>query len=44
VEFLFGGAVLRIYTRDFMKRMIAGQVELREATYVEVPNGDPFCT
>jgi len=44
VEFLFEGAVLRIYTRDFMKRMIAGQVELREATYVAVPNGDPFCT
>jgi hypothetical protein len=44
VEFLFEGAVLRIYTRDFTKRMIAGQVELRKATYVEVPGGAPFCT
>lgn len=44
VEFLYRGAILRIYTRDFMKRMIAGQVELRPVTYVETPLGPPFCT
>ena len=43
VEFLYRGAIMRIYTRDFMKRMIAGEIELRHVTYVATPTG-PFCT
>lgn len=43
VEFLYRGAVMRIYTRDFMKRMIAGQVELRPVSYMPTPFGPPFC-
>lgn len=43
LEFLFSGAMLRIYTRDFVRRMPIDRVELRTPTYVEA-FGEPFCT
>lgn len=34
IEFLFRGAMLRIYTREFMREMIAGGIELRRPSMV----------
>ena len=42
MEFLFGGAMLRIYTRDFMRNLLAGAAELVEPTYVGAAN-PPVC-
>ena len=35
VESLFGGEMVRVYTRDFMRRMLSGAVELRHPVYVD---------
>ena len=35
MEFLFDGAMLRIYTADFMRRMLGGGMELRRPVYVD---------
>lgn len=43
IEFLFDGAMLRVYTRDFMRLMLGGGIELRRPTYVEWAN-PPMCT
>ena len=43
VEFLYAGAMLRIYTRDFMREMIGREVELRMPSYFQRPNLDPLC-
>lgn len=43
VEFLYDGHIMRIYTREFVRRMMAGEIELRHVTYVSTPSG-PFCT
>jgi hypothetical protein len=43
IEFLFRGAMLRIYTREFMRRMIGGGLELGAPTYVDMFD-PPFCT
>lgn len=43
IEFLFRGAMLRLYTQDFMRTMIGGGIELRQPTYVSIPNGRPIC-
>jgi hypothetical protein len=42
MEFLFDGAMLRIYTRDFMKEMLSGGVKLAAPAYVEMAD-PPFC-
>jgi hypothetical protein len=44
VEFLFGGGMLRIYTRDFIRRMSVTRVELRSPTLFPRPRVDPLCT
>lgn len=36
IEFLFRGAMLRVYTKDFMRKMIGGGIELRRPTYVDI--------
>ena len=43
VEFLFGGGMLRIYTRDFIRRMGVARVELREPMMFPRPRVDPLC-
>lgn len=42
VESLFGGGMIRVYTRDFMRRMLSGAVELRRPVYVTMAN-PPLC-
>jgi len=42
MEFLFDGAMLRIYTATFMSRMLGGGIELRQPVYVDQAN-PPFC-
>lgn len=42
VEFLFNGAMLRIYTREFVRRMIGRRIDLRSPIYVNVAN-PPVC-
>ena len=42
IEFLFRGAMLRIYTRDFIQDMIARDIELRRPSYIQVL-GPPVC-
>jgi hypothetical protein len=42
MEFLFDGAMLRIYTREFMKEMLSGGVNLAAPVYVEMAE-PPFC-
>ena len=39
VEYHFDGAMLRIYTRRFMARMVSGAVKLGIPSYTEVPRG-----
>lgn len=43
VEFLFRGAMLRIYTRDFIRRMPVGRVELRAPLFFSRPRVEPLC-
>ena len=46
VEVLQGGRMLRLYTRDFIRRMVAGGVVLRAPLYVgppELPTTEPYC-
>jgi len=46
IEFLFAGAMLRIYTREFMREMISREVELRTPSYFApfAERGvDPLC-
>lgn len=42
IEFLFRGAMLRVYTRGFMRAMIGGGLELREPVYVSIAD-PPLC-
>lgn len=42
MEFLFDGAMLRVYTRDFMRGMLAGGVELAAPVFVGMAQ-PPFC-
>jgi hypothetical protein len=41
IEFMFGGAMLRVYTREFMQSMIARNVELIRPFYIG--GRPPFC-
>ena len=43
VEFLFDGAMVRIYTRAFIRDMITRDIELRDPIYVPRPNVGPLC-
>ncbi len=45
IEFLFRGAMLRIYTREFMQEMIARNTELREPIFFAPPRSVviPLC-
>lgn len=43
VDFLFRGSMLRIYTRDFIKRMSLTAVTLNDPTYVDGSPGEPLC-
>jgi hypothetical protein len=42
MEFLFRGRMLRIYTRDFMRRMLGTGLPLRQPVFVESTD-PPFC-
>ena len=42
MEFLFGGAMLRIYTREFMRNLLTGSVELIEPRFVGIVS-PPLC-
>ncbi len=42
IEFLFRGAMLRVYTREFMKRMLGGGIELRPPAYSDMAD-PPLC-
>lgn len=42
MEFLFDGAMLRVYTRDFMRTMLGSGIELRRAKYVDWAD-PPLC-
>ncbi|MHB1327038.1 MAG: carboxypeptidase-like regulatory domain-containing protein [Gemmatimonadales bacterium] len=42
VEVLFGGVMVRIYTREFIRRMISGRVVLRPPVYVAMAR-PPVC-
>ena len=42
IEFLFGGAMLRVYTREFMRTMIGGGIYLRRPLFVGMAN-PPLC-
>ncbi len=42
MEFLFGGRMLRVYTRDFMTRMLSGATQLGAPVFV-ASGGEPFC-
>lgn len=43
VEFLFRGAMLRVYTRDFIRRMLGGGIPLRIPSYAYFPPSEPLC-
>ena len=43
VEFLFEGKMMRIYTREFMRQMISGEVELRTPVFVDRLLIEPLC-
>ncbi len=44
VEALFGGGMLRIYSREYVARMTAGDVKLRRPVYAETfPGKKPLC-
>ena len=42
VEFLFNGAMLRVYTRQYMRRLIGSRAKLRPPVYVAIAN-PPVC-
>jgi hypothetical protein len=42
VEVLFQGAMLRVYTREFIRKLVSRPVELRRPVYVAIPN-PPVC-
>lgn len=42
MEFLFGGAMLRVYTKEFMRKMIGGGLELRRPVYSDMAR-PPLC-
>ena len=42
VESLFDGGMVRVYTRDFVRRMLSGAVELRRPVYVALTR-PPLC-
>ena len=42
VEFLFRGAMMRVYTKEFMRTMVGGGLELRRPVYVDISRR-PFC-
>lgn len=42
IEFLFRGRMLRIYTRDYMRKLVGGGVELVRPVYVEY-GSPPLC-
>lgn len=41
IELLMRGRMLRLYTREYIRRMVGGQVELKPPLYVEA--SPPFC-
>ena len=43
IEVLFGGAMLRVYTREFMQDLFDLVVELNQPFYFQPPFGDPIC-
>ena len=43
IEFLFGGAMLRVYTRDFLRRILGGGIPLRTPSYAYFPPSEPLC-
>ena len=43
IEFLFRGAMLRVYTRDFMRRMLGSGIPLRTPSYAYFPPSEPLC-
>lgn len=43
IEFLFQGGMLRVYTREFMRTMLGGGLELRRPTYADMAR-PPLCT
>lgn len=43
VEFLFGGGMLRIYSREFIRRMSVGRVELTRPLMFPRPRVEPLC-
>lgn len=45
IEFMFGGAMLRVYTRSFMQQMIARDVPLRRPSlFRPFPSSPPLCS
>jgi hypothetical protein len=42
VESLFDGGMVRIYTRDFMRKLLSGAVELRRPVFIGVVR-PPLC-
>jgi len=42
IEFLFRGNMLRIYTREFMRTMLGGAIELKKPLYVDMAR-PPLC-
>jgi len=42
VELLYRGEMLRVYTREFIRRMVVGQVQLQPPVYVRVAD-PPYC-
>jgi hypothetical protein len=44
IEVLRGGAVLRVYTRRFIERMVRGEVTLQPLTYIRGMYGPAICT
>lgn len=43
VEFLFRRAMVRVYTREFMRRMFGGGRPLRTPAYAYFPPSEPLC-
>jgi hypothetical protein len=42
MEFLFGGAMLRIHTREFIRTMLGAGIDLRPPVFVDMAS-PPFC-
>ena len=43
IEVLFGGAMLRVYTREFMQDLFDLVVELHQPFFFQPPFGEPIC-